>query len=81
MIHLGTVIKIIAFIVGFGIILASLALGIMLFASKTGLSAISLLVIIGGTVFAAILFFPLYGIGHIICQNNEILRIFTSNDQ
>ena len=60
----------------FGIIILSLILGLTILRAKSGLSMLSFVAIIGGTVFAAIMFFPLYGIGHIICQNNEILRIF-----
>lgn len=73
---LGNIIKVISFIVAFGLIIVSLVLAFTIFKAKAGLSLISLLIIIGGTVIAAMLFFPIYGIGHIICQNNEILRIF-----
>ena len=74
--NLGNIIKVISFVVAFGIIILSLILALTLFKARTGLTMLSLLTIIGGTAFAAIVFFPLYGIGHIICQNNEILRIF-----
>ena len=78
---LGNIIKVIAFIVAFGVIILSLILGLTILKAKAGLSMLSFVAIIGGTVFAAILFFPLYGIGHIICQNNEILRIFGAENK
>lgn len=76
---LGNIIKVLAFIIAFGIIIVSLVLAIALFKARTGLSFMSFVTIIGGTVMAAIAFFPIYGIGHIICQNNEILRVFKDN--
>ncbi|MBR0465890.1 MAG: hypothetical protein IJJ40_00130 [Clostridia bacterium] len=78
---LGNIIKVIAFIVAFGVIILSLVLGLTILKAKAGLSMLSFVAIIAGTVFAAILFFPLYGIGHIICQNNEILRIFGADNK
>lgn len=72
--NLSNVIKIIAFVLGFGIIALSILLAFFLF-SKSLLSLfISLAIIIVGTLFAAALFFPIYGIGHIIEQNEEILK-------
>ena len=77
---LGTIIKFLAFVVGFGIIIVSLILGYVVFSSRSGLSTISLLLIICGTVIGALFFFPIYGIGHIICQNNEILRMLNGEN-
>ena len=72
--NLGNIIKAIAFILGFGVISLSLLLAFFLF-SKSLLSLfISLAVILIGTLFAAVLFFPIYGIGHIIHQNEQILK-------
>ncbi len=73
--NLGNVIKAIAFILAFVIIILGFILAFILF-TKTAFSAvISLAVIIICTVFAAIIFFPLFGLGHILCQNNEILKM------
>ncbi len=72
--NLGNIIKIIAFVVAFAIIILSLVAAFILF-SKTAFSmALGLAMIIFGTVIAACVFFPLFGIGHILLQNNEILK-------
>lgn len=72
--NLGNVVKAISFILCIGIIILSFIVAFFVF-SKTAFSiALSLCIIILGTVLAAIVFFPLYAIGHIVCQNNEILK-------
>ncbi len=72
--NLGNVIKVISFVLGFGVIIFSLIIAFFLF-SKTAFGIVlSLAVIIFGTIVAACIFFPVFGIGHIICQNNEILK-------
>lgn len=72
--NLGNIIKIIAFVVAFAIIILSLVAAFILF-SKTSFSiALGLALIIFGTVIAACVFFPLFGLGHILLQNNEILK-------
>lgn len=73
--NLGNVIKVIAFVLGFGIIILSLVLAFFLL-NKTAFGiALALAVIIFGTVIAACVFFPMFGLGHILCQNNEILKM------
>lgn len=72
--NLGNVIKIAAFVLAFGIILFSLILAVVLLTKTTFSALTSLAVIILGTIFAGICFFPIYGIGHIVCQNKEILE-------
>ena len=72
--NLGNIIKIISFVLGFGIIILSLVVAFFLF-NKTALGiTLSLAVIIFGTIVAACVFFPIFGLGHILCQNNEILK-------
>ncbi len=71
---LSSIIKIIAFVLAFAIIILSFVLAFILFSKTLFSIALSLAVIIFGTVFAAILFFPIYGIGQILSQNNEILK-------
>ena len=73
--NLGNVIKAIAFIIAFAIIIVGFVVAFFLF-SKTSFSiALSLAAIIFYTVKAACVFFPLFGLGHILCQNNEILKM------
>ncbi|MBR5473444.1 MAG: hypothetical protein IKU82_05605 [Clostridia bacterium] len=72
--NLGNVIKAISFLISFAVIMVGFAAAFFLF-TKTALSAtLGLLIVIVFTVVAACLFFPIYGIGHIVCQNNEILK-------
>ena len=72
--HLGNIIKAIAFIAAFAIIIVGFAIAFLLF-SKTAFSImLSLAVVIIFTVIAACVFFPIFGLGHILCQNNEILK-------
>lgn len=73
--NLGNVIKVISFVISFAIIILGFIIAFFLF-SKTSFSIIlSLAAIIIFTIIAACVFFPIFGIGHILCQNNEILKI------
>lgn len=73
--NLGNVIKVIAFALAFVIIIVGFVAAFLLF-SKTAFSiALSLAVVIIFTLIAACIFFPLFGLGHILCQNNEILKM------
>ena len=72
--NLGNIIKAISFVLAFVIIIIGLIISFFLF-SKTAFSiAISLTALIVFTLLAACVFFPLFGLGHILCQNNEILK-------
>lgn len=72
--NLGTIIKVISFITAFAIVAVTFVIAYFLFKMDVFFMAIALGVIIVGTVIAAFTFFIIYGIGHVICQNDEILR-------
>lgn len=73
--NLGNVIKAIAFVLAFAVIIVGFVVAFFLF-SKTSFSIVlSLAAIIIFTLIAACVFFPLFGLGHILCQNNEILKM------
>ncbi|MBQ6717627.1 MAG: hypothetical protein IJN22_01895 [Clostridia bacterium] len=73
--NLGNVIKAIAFVIAFAVIIIGFVVAFFLF-SKTSFSIVlSLAAIIIFTLIAACVFFPLFGLGHILCQNNEILKM------
>lgn len=73
--NLGNIIKATAFVVGFAVIIVGFIVAFFLF-SKSFLSMVlSLAIIIAFTVIAACFFFPIFGIGYIICQNEEILEL------
>lgn len=72
--NLGNIIKAISFVLAFGVIIIGFLAAFLLF-TKTAISiVITLAVIVIFTFMAACVFFPIYGIGHIVCQNNEILK-------
>ncbi len=72
--NLGNVIKVISFVLAFAIIIVGFVIAFFLF-SKTAFSIVlSLAAIIIFTLIAACVFFPIFGLGHILCQNNEILK-------
>ena len=71
--HMGGIIKFIAFLICFAIIIASLVAA-YIFLSKTTFSIIlSIAIVGGGSAVALIFLFMIYGMGHIISQNNKIL--------
>lgn len=72
--NLGNIIKGISFMIAFAIIGVSFLLAYFLFSPEPLYIAISLGIIIFGTIVGAIVMFLIYGMGQIICQNDEILR-------
>ncbi|MEE0807939.1 MAG: hypothetical protein U0L84_01110 [Acutalibacteraceae bacterium] len=70
----GNIIKAIAFIICFCIIVLSFVAAFFLYTKSTLSIAISIGVLLIGTIFSLIVFYPLYGLGCVICQNNEILK-------
>ncbi len=70
----GNIIKAIAFIICFSIIIISFVAAFFLFTKSTLSIAISIGVLLIGTLFSLIVFYPIYGLGCVICQNNEILK-------
>ena len=72
--NIGMIVKAISFIVAFAIIIVSFVIAFFLFSKEVTYMAISLAVIIFGTVFALITMFLIYGMGHILCQNEELIK-------
>ncbi len=72
--NLGNIIKIIAFILGFSIVLVCFLLSFLLFIKSMLSLVVSLAIILFGTAVAAVVFFLTFAIGQILCQNNEILK-------
>ncbi len=71
--NIGTIIKFIAFLLCFSVIILSFFAAYFIFSFNALFVTIAAGVILFGTVLGVILLFVIYGIGHIICQNNEIL--------
>lgn len=72
--NLGYIIKAISFVVAFAIIILTFAVAFLVFSKQPLYIALSLGIVIVGTVLAAISMFLIYGLGHLIIQNNEILK-------
>jgi len=72
--HIDKVIKAISFIVAIGIFLIFTAIAALLVMLDTIFYSIAVAVFIVGIVLALILLFIIFGIGHIITLNKEILR-------
>lgn len=72
--HIDKVIKAISFIVAVGIFLIFLAVAAVLVFLDRSFYVIALGVLVLGIIMALISLFLIYGIGHIISQNNEILK-------
>lgn len=72
--NLGNIIKGIAFVIAFAIIGVSFLLAYFLYSPDALYMAISIGIVLFGTMVAAIVLFLIYGMGQIICQNDEILR-------
>ena len=72
--HLDKIIKAIAFIVAFAIVILTLAVAAVLIILDDIFTIVAIGVVIVGVLFALITLFLIYGLGHIITQNNKILR-------
>lgn len=68
------IIKLIAFVLAIIILVLFLALAAVVFLMDSSLYLISILVLAAGALLALITLFLVYGLGHIITQNNEILK-------
>ena len=71
--NIGTIIKFIAFLICFSVIILSFFAAYFIFTFNALFLTIAAGVVLFGTILGIILLFIIYGIGHIICQNNEIL--------
>lgn len=71
--NLGTIIKFIAFLICFSVIIISFVAAYFIFNFNALFATVAAGIILFGTILGVILLFLIYGIGHIICQNNEIL--------
>ncbi len=72
--NLGLIIKAISFVTAFAIILIAFAIAFLVFSTQPLYIALSLGIVVVGTILAAIIMFLIYGLGHLIIQNNEIIK-------
>lgn len=72
--HLDKIIKAIAFIVAFVIVILTLGVAAVLILLDDIFTIVAIGVVIVGIIFALITLFLIYGLGHIITQNNKILK-------
>ena len=72
--NLDKIIKAISFIVAIGILLIFAAVAVVLVMLDKIFAVVSVAVFIVGIILALISLFLLYAIGHLISQNNEIMK-------
>lgn len=72
--NLGYIIKAISFVVAFSIIILTFVIAFLVFSTQPLYIAISFGIVVVGVIIAAISMFLIYGLGHLIIQNNEILK-------
>lgn len=70
---LGSIIKFIAFIICFVIIGISFIAAYFVYSKLPVYTAISIGIVVIGTCVALVALFLIFGLGQLICQNNEIL--------
>ncbi len=73
--NIGMIIKAISFIIAFSIIAVSFVLAFFLYSKDPLYMAIAGVIIIFGTAVALITMFLIYGLGQLLCQNDELIRI------
>ncbi len=79
---LSIAVKVISFIVSFAVIAVFMLISFILYNKEPLFEAISIALMILGIVIGTIIMILIYGLGHIISQNNEILRRFNKyNDK
>lgn len=72
--NLGKTLKAIAYIVAIVMVLLGFGAATLIFKKQAAFIALSFAVILVFTAVAAVEFFIIYGLGHSIEQNNEILK-------
>lgn len=72
--HLDKIIKAISFIVAIAILLVFAAIAVVLVMLDKIFAVVSVAVFIVGVVLALISLFLIYAVGHLISQNNEIIK-------
>ncbi|MGN0494426.1 MAG: hypothetical protein ACI4F7_12315 [Acutalibacteraceae bacterium] len=72
--HLDKIIKAISFIVALGILLIFAAAAVVLVMLDKIFAVVSVALFIVGIVLALISLFLIYAVGHLISQNNEIIK-------
>lgn len=72
--HIDKIIKAISFIVALAVVLVFAAVAVVLFMLDKIFAVISVAVLIVGIILAIILLFLIYAVGHLVSQNNEIIK-------
>ena len=68
------IIKLIAFVIAIGTMLLFLAVAAVVFMLDSSFLLIAIGILVLGLIFSLISLFLIYGLGHIITQNNELLK-------
>lgn len=73
--NIDKIVKIISFIVSIAVLLAFIAVAVLLYFIDTIFLVVSVAILILGLVISLINLFILYGMGHILTQNGEIIEL------
>lgn len=71
--YMGGIVKFIAFMICFLIIILSFVAGFFFYSKASSDIVIAIAIIGAGCSVALITLFMIYSVGHLICQNNEII--------
>ena len=72
--HLDKIIKAISFIVSLGILLMFAAVAAVLVMLDKIFAVVAVAVLIVGIILSLVVLFLIYAVGHLISQNNEIIK-------
>ena len=72
--RIGKIIKVIAYIVAILTVLVGIGAAFLIFKNQAAFIALSFAVVLVFALVGTIEFFIIYGLGHVIEQNNEILK-------
>ena len=72
--HLDKIIKAISFIVSLGILLMFAAVAVVLVMLDKIFAVVAVAVLIVGIILSLMVLFLIYAVGHLISQNNEIIK-------
>ena len=78
---LGTLIKGISFVVAFAILIIFILVAFLMLSSDMNFMGLAICIVLVGIIVAAIFMFLIFGLGHLITQNDEILKLLKEKQE
>ena len=78
---LGTVIKGISFVVAFAVLIVFILIAFLMLSSDMNFMGLAIGIVLVGIIVAAIFMFLIFGLGHLIAQNDEILKLLKEKEE